>query len=226
MPLADWLVPRLCPVCRRPLDTYGHPVCGQCLLSIPRPGVVRDPALAPLNLLANLAYKPCMAAAWMRYDNPETYARAIRLAKYYDRPALARDLGRLFASEIKATVPETADIDVLLPVPMHWTKRMVRGYNQAQEIARGIGEVLDIPVGDNLVALKPHSTQTRRSGRERRENVRGIYGVVHPEELDGLHTAIVDDIITTGATMAECTRALADWGASLRAISYLALAFA
>ena len=99
--------------------------------------------------------------------------------------------------------------DVLLPVPLHRDKLLKRGYNQSLEIARGLAAELGCDVGDNLVALRPHSTQTSRSGYERFANVSGTFGLKMPGELEGLRVAVVDDVVTTGSTIHDCIAAIA-----------------
>lgn len=91
-------------------------------------------------------------------------------------------------------------VDLLLPVPLSYSKMARRGYNQAERVARGISQVTGIAIGDNLVA-RTHKTQTRRSLFERMANVEEIYHVENADELDGLHVMVVDDVITTGSTM-------------------------
>jgi len=164
-----------------------------------------------------------LAAAWFEYNRHSPYAAIIRDAKYRSMPRMAREAGRCFAMEMTNDgVAALTDIDLLLPVPLHWTKLLRRGYNQSRCIAEGMAEVLNVPTGDNLRAVRPHRTQTRRTAEERRHNVGGIMSVRNPDELRGLHVAIVDDVITTGATMADALRAAR--ATSPRALSVLALA--
>lgn len=207
--LPEALLPRLCPVCGRSLVRGERALCMHCLMGIPRTRMYRDPDNSIVARLAHPGLRLTLAAAWMEYRRESPYAAIVRDAKYRHMPRLAREAGRLFASEMKTDgVAALADIDVLLPVPLYWTKLMRRGYNQSEEIAIGISDITGIPVGDNLRAARPHRTQTRRSAEQRRANVDGIIRVRFPEELDGLHVAVVDDVITTGATIADALRAL------------------
>ena len=200
--VVDALLPRLCPVCGCSLARGESLMCMRCLAALPRTR---------------------MHLRRMHYSRNSPYAAVIRDAKYHSMPGMAREAGRLFALEMQADgAPALADVDVLLPVPMHWTRLMQRGYNQSREVALGISAATGIPVGDNLHAVRRHSTQTRRSADERRLNVQGTIAVRHPRELDGLHVAVVDDVITTGATMTDALRAITA-AASPRALSVLAL---
>lgn len=121
-------------------------------------------------------------------------------------------------------VPETLDkVDALLPIPLHWTRRMHRGYNQSEEIARGLAEVAGLAVADNLIAVRRHSSQTHKGAVARRRNISGCLALKHPSELDGLHIVIVDDIVTTGSTMAEAVQAISRSGARPASIGIIAL---
>ena len=91
---------------------------------------------------------------------------------------------------------------------MHHHKQASRGYNQAEYIAQGISEVTGIPLANNIIATKPHDTQTQKTILERWENTQGLYAAVHPEQLIGKHVLIVDDVVTTGATMLACAKAI------------------
>lgn len=199
-------------------------MCTACLLALPRlahiPGVV--PALH--QALSNGPALPGLEAVWFRYDPAGDFARLVRSAKYENRPRQGRLMGRAFARELLADTAVALDsVDVLLPVPMHWVKQIGRGYNQSREIARGISDISGIPVGDNLVAVEAHRTQTKRSRRSRLVNVQGTIECVRPDELAGLDICLVDDIVTTGATITECVMAIGRSGARPASIGAFAL---
>lgn len=188
--------PRECALCERPLEATEDVLCLQCLMELPRYGDTRQ--------IVNTSVPGGSIAvrSWFFYDSYAPFARLIRDIKYHDRPGLARKLGREFAVELEGDAFfSDHPIDVILPVPLHWTKHVARSYNQAAEIARGVSDVSGIKVGDNLRATRAHRTQTARSSTERDENVRDIFRIVRPAELDGRHIALLDDVITTGATM-------------------------
>jgi ComF family protein len=96
-------------------------------------------------------------------------------------------------------------LDAIIPVPLHPRKQKKRGYNQSEYIARGISEVMNIPViTDALIRHVHTSSQTRKSRYNRWENVEGIFQATHPEKLENLHLMVVDDVVTTGATLEAC----------------------
>ena len=135
--------------------------------------------------------------------------RLIQKAKYNHLPRYASWLGRQYASEI---VPDGFfdGVDMLVPVPLYWWKRFRRGYNQSVEVAKGIAEVTGLPVRDILSARR-HSSQTAKSAFERWQNTREVYsfnGCV--AEIENRHLLLVDDVITTGATILSCGKAIHD----------------
>lgn len=217
-------MPRICPVCRRTLLDAETLMCTPCLAALPRTGMhLRPDANSLTSRVSRPGHRTAFAAAWFDYDRHSPYAAIVRDAKLSSKPAISREGGRLFAMEMLADgcAPLLHDIDVLLPVPMHWSRLMRRGFNQSREVARGISLATGIPVGDNLVATRAHRSQTRGNAEHRLRNVAGIAGLRSPAELRGLHIAVVDDVVTTGATMCDAIRAVEE--ASPRAISVLAL---
>ena len=220
----DGIAPHRCVVCGAALAQGEQVMCLKCDLEAPRTMLHRNPEFNEIHKrLGRTAMPIDKAMAWLYYYSSGPYADIVRRAKYSDRPALARKAGRIYGAELAAAAV-IVDIDVLLPVPMHWLKRLRRGYNQAEEVARGIADATGIPVGHNLVARRGHSTQTHLSQSERAANITGRFGVADAGDLQGLNVAVVDDIITTGATMIEAARALA--GASVASLSLLSLGLA
>ncbi len=214
------LAPRLCSVCRRPLLHDEHLMCLHCLLEMPRTHITDFEFNTIHSRLAH--HTPvARAVAWYFYDKTSPYARLIVDGKYRQRPRQCRTLGAMMAEEI-APMGFFDGIDAIVPVPIHWKKRIFRGYNQTEEIARGISSVTNIPVRAGLRAARGHGIQSRHSAIRRATAVVDTFRAIHADRLAGLHILVVDDIITTGATMAESLRALS--AASPSAISVLSLA--
>lgn len=222
--LADAIAPRVCPVCRSSLAQGETLMCTPCMAAAPRAGLHHNPDNSIMARVARPGLRPVLAAAWLDYRRDSPYAAIVRDAKYRAMPDMAREAGRIMMLELMADGCADAlrDIDLLLPVPLHWRRLLRRGYNQSREAALGMASVLGIPVADNLHATRYHNTQTHANADERRRNVSGIIAVRHPDELRGLHVAVVDDVITTGATMSDALGAVRT--ASPRAISVLTLA--
>lgn len=218
---ADLVGVRSCAVCGEELLPGEKGLCIRCLSTMPRTSRQMS-AVRYADIFANAVAPQGLTEAWFDYDPSADWAKMIWQAKYYDSPRLANELGYAFGKEL-THIYGAVPVDLLLPVPMHWRKRMSRGYNQSVEIAIGISEATGIAVGDNLVAISPHKTQTHKGNEARRENVKGIIAVEHPAELDGLRLAIVDDIITTGATMAECVAEISTGRARPASIGFITL---
>lgn len=155
------------------------------------------------------------------YIKDSPYTHLILNAKYNNRPTILRILARDFALTLQSE-HFFSDIDLLIPIPLNWRKLLRRGFNQSEHIALAISEVTSIPVSDNLKAL-PHSTQTRKNAIQRAANVDGTIRVTDPAELAGLHILLIDDVITTGATLLTAAKAIHTISPTTR-ISILTLA--
>lgn len=204
--LSSMLWPRVCEICATTLVHGENTLCLHCLADMPRTNLHNDHFSEIHKRLAGHA-PVNRAAAYFYYYRDNPYARLIQNAKYNNRPRLARTLASMFAEEI---MPDGffSGIDILLPVPLHCLKELSRGYNQSREIARGISRVTSIPIGDNLIATRAHSTQTRRGAFERWINTRSIYSLINPDGLRSKHILLIDDVITTGATILRCAETI------------------
>lgn len=198
--LVDVLFPRVCTVCHTTLVEGEDIMCLKCLLDLPRVGFINYRENELTRRLTSLN-APIDRATSFYYHIPETdYVSLIHDAKYNRRPIVGRRLARMHAQEL---LPSGFfdSIDLIIPIPLHFTKEWHRGYNQAREIALGLSDMTGIPVGDNLIAMRPHPTQTRKKATERRLNSIGTFRTAHAEELTDLHVLVVDDVITTGSTI-------------------------
>ncbi len=212
--------PPVCWVCGRPLVEGEEVMCLTCDAGMPRTHYHLDYD-NPLRYKL-IGHVPLVhAAAMFHYARNNPYSRFITKAKYNSHPEIARKLARLYASEL-LPAGFFAGVDLLVPVPMHWLKKVRRGYNQAEEIAKGIGEITGIAVCEALRGAR-HGTQTRKSSYERLVNVRDTYRVENPEDLEGKHVMLVDDVVTTGATLLTCCEAIHRQVPSAR-LSVIALA--
>ena len=118
------------------------------------------------------------------------------------------DAGVFLGQELGKSIKEAPlfqGIDFLIPVPLHPKREKERGYNQSLMIAKGMAEVLSIPIGEKyLVRSVNTATQTHKTKEERWENVKDIFVVRHPEQLEGKYVLLIDDVLTTGATLEAC----------------------
>lgn len=147
--------------------------------------------------------------SFFHYAPHSPYSRILFELKYHDHPEVGKTMGRMMAEELKAT-SFFDGIDLIVPIPLSRKKERQRGYNQSDWIAWGISEATGIPTDTtSVVRTKSNPSQTTLDHRQRRENVRDIFAVRHPESLEGRHILLVDDVITTGATMLSCAETIA-----------------
>ena len=147
--------------------------------------------------------------SFFHYTPHSPHSRILFELKYHNHPEVGKTMGRMMAEELKATNFFNG-IDLIVPIPLSRKKERQRGYNQSDWIAWGISEATGIPTDTtSVVRTKSNPSQTPLDHRQRRENVRDIFAVRHPGNLEGRHILLVDDVITTGATMLSCAEAIA-----------------
>lgn len=147
--------------------------------------------------------------SFFHYTPHSPHSRILFELKYHNHPEVGKTMGRMMAEELKATNFFNG-IDLIVPIPLSRKKERQRGYNQSDWIAWGISEATSIPTDTtSVVRTKSNPSQTTLDHRQRRENVRDIFAVQHPGNLEGRHILLVDDVITTGATMLSCAEAIA-----------------
>jgi len=103
----------------------------------------------------------------------------------------------------------TSEIDGIVPVPLHYKKEAIRGYNQSSLIAEGMNEILSIPVFDKVLIRNRHTeSQTKKTRAERVQNMEEAFSIKSPELVKDKHLLLIDDVLTTGATLESCALAL------------------
>lgn len=167
--------------------------------------------LEPDNPLAQVFWGRCLiekAAAFSFYNKGSRIRNLIHNFKYKGIKEIGYELGRIYGLSLKSS-GFTSDIDLIIPVPLHPTKKRIRGFNQSEIISSGLAEVTGLPFNmDSLIRTTGTATQTMRSRYDRWTNVEGIFQVKEPEEITGMHILLVDDVITTGSTIESCATEL------------------
>lgn len=204
--LLDFLFPRICHICGGTLSGSERFICNGCTARLPRTLYHRRPDNPMEQRFAGLFTFEKASGVFFYSANSEL-AGVIHDFKYHRFPDLAVHMGCLMATEL-LTTSFLSDIDVILPVPMHWWKQARRGYNQSVMLARGISQVSGIPVCNLLKAIHPHRTQTSLTHAQRIDNTSGIFQLTHPDTLKGKHLLILDDVCTTGATLTSAALAI------------------
>lgn len=198
--------PTFCPVCDKKLVEQQDEICGDCLALLPRTQEVAIEGNITEDKLKDIP-NFVRGAAWLHFSHDSEVSRLIHKLKYQSHPWIAYHLGRAAAREF---IPFDFfnTIDVIIPVPLHPKRFRQRGYNQAEWIARGIRYETGLPIDlTHLERIKNNSKQANLMGAERKQNVSDIFRVNHPEELYRKHILLVDDVITTGATLRSCIKA-------------------
>ncbi len=204
--MLDFLLPRCCVSCGKRLTADEKYVCCDCLRSLPRTNY-HLMEVSPLEQLFWGQVPVARATALFFYDNISAH-KILHGLKYHNVPALGRYVARILADEI-AESGFFDGVDVIVPVPLAWKKRLYRGYNQCEWIAQGISQQTGLPVVlDAVSRVKNNQTQTSLSHHMRWENVEDIFRLRHPERIRGKHVLVVDDVITTGATTVSCMKEL------------------
>jgi ComF family protein len=205
----------LCGQCWAAMTFFAPPWCAGCGLPFPYP--ISDGALCPDCARGQASWH--RARAVLRYDK---HSRRLVLGLKYDRTDLARALGT-WMRRAGAEVLDGADL--LLPVPLHWTRLLARRYNQASLLAHAIHAAGGPPVApDWLVRRRRTPSQGRLGPLARARNVRGAFALRPGRSVKGKRVVIVDDVLTTGATVEECARVLRRGGAAFVGVLTLARA--
>ena len=150
--------------------------------------------------------------AAFEYDS--VMKESISRFKYKNR----REYGDFYVQEILKSCEEAVrswNIDLIVPIPLHKSRRRKRGFNQAELLAREVAKGLCMEYRPLLVKAKNNQIQHSLGMEERAKNVQGVYRAVNREEIEGKRILLVDDIFTTGATMGECAKTLTDSGAAV-----------
>ena len=204
--VADLLFPRLCPVCGSELNAGERYVCARCMAELPRTGF-HSMEFNPMEPLFAGKVPVERATGYFFYERGSRHASILHSIKYHNLPQLGEWMGRQFAREI-ASSGFFDTVDVIVPVPLHRSKLAQRGYNQSEYIARGISRGIGRPVKNLLKAVKGHETQTRKGRYERLLNMQGVFAVVDVAAVESKHLLLVDDVVTTGATLLTCAEVL------------------
>jgi len=221
--LSDFFFPPLCPLCRkilsenpgsgfcpdclRQITFLNHPYCPAC--GLPFPSSSGDDHLCSKCLLEERYFTSARAVGVYQ----GALAQAISRLKYHGATHLAKPLGKLLIDYQDPSFP-LVKFEGILPVPLSPTRLRERGFNQALLLARQLSRAHSIPLRYEALRRVRHTPpQTQLSGPEREKNIRGAFEVPHPEMVEGKHILLIDDVLTTGATVRECAKVLRRAGA-------------
>ena len=199
--------PHLCLYCGRRLTEDEQFLCLHCFCELPRTHYYRRTYNPVLKLFTGF-FRINEIATFLFFEREGKVQKLVHAFKYYGNKQLASYLGRVAALEMKSDGLFN-DIDMLIPVPLHPKKQRKRGYNQSEWIAKGIELVYQKPVRcDFLHRNIDTDSQTRKTVYERNLNVEEIFSLKNADLLEGKHVLLIDDVLTTGATIRACIHAL------------------
>jgi ComF family protein len=207
--LFDFFLPRICPGCNNKLSPEDKPVCKDCLENILR---------VDKNLLNYEFNRKFLSSEIIKgfysvyvFETDKTLQHIIHALKYGKQFKIGVCLGEMLVTGIKS---KNWEIDLIVPVPIHHLKKAERGFNQSDFISKGLSKSLGIPYSTKLIKRTRYTeSQTVLHINERAENVANAFKIKNLRKTKDKNILLVDDVITTGATILECGKMLVNAGA-------------
>jgi ComF family protein len=205
--LINLIYPENCLACGDNLLENEKTICTTCLINLPKTFDYNDDNNALSTLFAGrIALEHC--SAFLFFSKKGIVQHLIHQLKYNHKPEVGIFMGKLHGY-LLSKAKWAANIDRILPVPLHPDRQKTRGYNQSGMIAQGLSSVLGIEIDDFSLYRNIYTeTQTRKDREHRNENVKNVFSIREPKSLEGKHILLVDDVITTGATINGCCQSL------------------
>ncbi|TAE00474.1 MAG: ComF family protein [Bacteroidetes bacterium] len=215
------LFPNCCAGCQKALEKNEELICVECRANLPKTNFHQygDQRVAQ-KFIGKISLRN--AFAYLQFNKEGITQSILHELKYKNNQEVGELLARYFAQEIKELVSE---IEFIVPVPLHHSKKLQRGYNQCDPIAKGFSQILEVPFApDALIRNKATISQTRKSRSERQENVSNIFSVSDANIFKDKHILLVDDVLTTGATLEACAIPILEANCASLTIAVLATA--
>ena len=205
--VASLFLPRTCLACGRVLLENEGSVCLACRYNMPLTNFAKRKD-NPIKLLFENVLDVESAAAMFWFVGGTEWQRIVHNFKYHGRWFFAQKMGEWMGEELLDS-GNFDDIDLIVPIPLHYRRRLHRGYNQSEQLALGVGRKMGVECDfRSMRRCHYNDSQTSKSRSERWENVEEIFEVRKVEKLRGKHILLIDDVLTTGATMASCASAI------------------
>lgn len=196
--------PELCAACGRNLFKNERMICTYCIYQMPLTNFHSDPENKMTKQLWG-RFPFIQADAFLYFHKGNRVQNMMHQLKYNKRPEVGFRIGELYASDLIRSENWNKP-DLIIPVPLHPSKLKKRNYNQSEYIANGMALVLNIPVvTNNLIRTENTETQTRKSRFARYENLKRAFIIRDSKALFNKHILLVDDVMTTGATLEACS---------------------
>lgn len=221
--LLNLLFPKLCQACGNSLNYGEHQICAHCYIDLPYTDFhcyADNPVAKQFWNRVQLRF----ATALFYFKKGTKIQHLIHHLKYDGRTEVGIVLGELLGQKLKQS-SLFGNLDLIIPVPLHARKLKSRGYNQSDHIAQGVSNILNLPISTtHLFRNRMTASQTKKSRYTRYENMQEVFSVKHHQDLKNLRILLIDDVITTGATLESCAQTLLNAG--INEISIAAIAFA
>lgn len=214
--------PDLCLACSKNLPAERNYICISCQYKLPQTKyhLHKDNPLTERFWGRVGLYS---AASLYHFSKSGRAQQLIHQLKYEGKQKVGVKLGQLYGSQLKVA-PLFNSVDIILPVPLHPKKAHRRGYNQSALFAKGLSDTMQRPWLEGLSRIAYTTTQTKKSRLERFENVSQAFTVQKRKELEGKHLLLVDDVITTGATLEACAHKLLELSGVRLSMATIAIA--
>lgn len=199
--------PKICGACDIALAKGEHHLCLYCATSLPFTNF-ENIKNNPIEKLFFGRVELEFATSLFFFSQTEKVQNILHNIKYSEQKELAIHIGKIFGQRLQNNL-HLNSVDTIMAVPLHPKKQLLRGYNQSDLFAEGINEVLNIDIQkNNLIRTINSSSQTKKTRLERLENVDNVFEIKHPKKLENKHVLLIDDVLTTGATLEACVLAL------------------
>ena len=217
----DLFFPRCCLACTGPLVKGEQTICTGCRSELPRTHYHHFDEENPIQRRLSGRIPIRHGWAFLKFRKQGIVQKLLHHLKYNNHPEVGVILGRIYGHEL-LTAGFASAFDLIVPVPLHPSRKRKRGYNQSAAFAEGLSSSLGVPWNETVsIRMIKTETQTRRSKQERWENVKDVFAVEKSSVIN-LRILLVDDVITTGATIEACGRNIVHSGCRELSIACIA----
>ncbi len=209
---SDFILPRFCCACERKLSTDQNTICDRCFSKIRHTSAARlqnefEKKFGHKKIISDF-FAPFV------FETDRELQRVLHSFKYDKKFRTGIFLGNILALKLKEQKPHW-QFDIILPIPLHQLKKAERGYNQSLFIAKGTEKIFNVNFSDQIVKrVRYTESQTQLNAKEREENISDAFRVRKNNIVAGKNILLLDDVITTGATISECGKTLLEAGAN------------
>jgi ComF family protein len=201
------LYPHVCAGCGSDMADDRQLICSHCISALPVTGF-SEHRLNPVEKMFRGRIEIVTASAHVYFTKQSIVQHLLHRLKYRGDKEVGLMIGRMMGKKLKMC-ELLDDVHAIIPLPLHHKKQKTRGYNQAELICNGISEEMNIPVlNDVVIRNRKTETQTHKSRMDRWQNIENRFELLNGAQMKPGHILLVDDVVTTGATLESCGRAL------------------